>query len=168
MNPRLFCFLVMTTAGCGQPMPLWVQMNTEVVEGNATGDAAPILVYGTPGEDVPETTDTGIAAPVAAGGARGLFLENQSSQQVCYVHVHECDAETDIKNACGQVAAGKSAIVPEADVLGSRILEASQNADIWLEADCVTVFAVDCDQARCWSSDDVDLAGGDHTVLFKG
>ncbi|HCH66202.1 MAG: hypothetical protein CL927_18085 [Deltaproteobacteria bacterium] len=149
-------------------MPLWVQMNTEVVEGDTTGEAAPILVYGSAGEEIPETTDTGIAEPVAASGARGLFLENSSSQSVCYVHIHECAVATDIKNACGQVEAGKSAIVPEADLLGARILERDQNAVIWLEADCVTVFAVDCDQARCWFSDDVDLTLGDHTMLLKG
>ena len=168
MNARLICLVSLTFVGCGQQLPLWVSMNTEVVEGDATGDSGPVLVYGTPPEQVPESTDTGIAEPVVTSGARGLFLESQASQSICYVHVHECGVGSDVTNACGQLEPGKSAITPESDVLGSLILERGQNAALWLDADCATVFAVDCDEARCWASDDVDLSAGNHTVLFKG
>ena len=40
MNARLICLVSLTFVGCGQQLPLWVSMNTEVVEGDATTASA--------------------------------------------------------------------------------------------------------------------------------
>ena len=120
MNARRMCLVAFSLVGCGQQLPLWVSMNTEVVEGDATGDSAPVMVYGTPAEQVPESTDTGIVEPVAPSGARGLFLESEASQSICYVHVHECGVGSDVTNACGP-GARQVRHHTESDVLGSLI-----------------------------------------------
>ncbi len=169
MKTRAAFLLCMTPLSCGQEMPLWVSMTTQVVEGDERANTSPMVVYGTPpGEPPPEETDTGFSAPATPEGARGLFLENRSGESICHVHVHACSPGAAIEADCGRVAAGKSEITPEADVLGPVILDGQQNAELWLEDDCVSVFAVDCEQARCWESGDVDLSAGNHSVLFKG
>jgi hypothetical protein len=155
--------------GCGGELPLWVSMSTDVVEGDDTSDDPSVLVYGAAPDDVPETTDTGFTtAASSTGTVRGVFLENRSSEDICYLHVHACKVGAEIQAACGQAAPGKSGITPEADVLGAQIFKPGSGGELWLEADCITVFAIDCEQARCWDAGEVDLTVGTQTVLFKG
>ena len=171
MKKRNWIWMALAVMGCDQPMPGWVNMSADVVEGDETGDAAPVALFGTPPaepvEEEEETTDTGLAAPVVTTGATALYVENRSKEAVCYLHLHACDERDQLMTVCGQVEPGKTTLTDVVDVLGSAVLEGNDNAELWLEDECVALFAVDCAEARCWAPDPIDLTAGTQTVLLK-
>lgn len=167
MNTRTLFLLLAVGTGCNTELPGWIQMNAEVVDGDETSANAPVVVYGTAGEVVEESADTGIRAPTTSGST-GLFLQHNSSADICYVHIHACGADSATQQVCGQGESAGTPVTDAIDVLRDKVLKADDNAQLWLEDDCVSVFAVDCERLRCWSTGDIELSTGIQTVLFKG
>ena len=154
---------------CATEAQRWLPLKASIVNEEVQGDGPALLVIGEApdGPPVEEEIDTGLGAgPSTPTTAHAVLVTNVSDNPVCYLHVHGCDVEASVEKLCGAATPGTSSVVPVADILGRQSLEPNAWVEMWLEADCVRVFAVDCTETRCADPGELDTTQGVATVLL--
>ncbi len=154
--------------GCATEPQRWLPLKASIVNEELQGDGPALLVLGdAPEAPVTEEIDTGLSTgPATPTAAHPVLVTNVSDSPVCYLHVHGCDVEPSIEKECGAASPGASSVVPVADILGRQSLEPNAWVELWLDADCVRVFAVDCTETRCADPGEIDTTQGVTTVVL--